>query len=161
MRALFLVIASSVAVNPPIMAQVEARSLIWGQRFAAAIHSIFPGAQLQPRRLPPRFSADSQRWDYQGSDISLSFTELESDRAAEKFLVETTATIPLPSRPVAGFGDQAFFFDPRGSAQRHMNLRRHNLVLEIEAPDEIALSRLALALVGVIDKSQARQEPRR
>jgi hypothetical protein len=35
-----------------------------------------------------------------------------------------------------------------------MNLRRHHIVLEISAPGEMALSRLALALVAAIDEAE-------
>ena len=146
--------AGSVAAGP--VAQREPPSQVWGERFAAAIRSSFPGAQLQPRRLPPRERGDGQRWDYQGAEIYLVFTELESDREALEFLKQRTEILPQPRRPVSEFGDEAFLFYPGATVRRRMNLRRHNMVLEIGAPGEIALSRLALALVDVIDKVTSR-----
>ena len=135
-----------------LVAQGAPPSQVWGERFAAAIRSSFPGAQLQARRLPPEQRGDGQRWDYQGAEIYLVFTELESDRDALELLKLRTEILPQPRRPVSEFGDEAFLFYPGATVQRRMNLRRHNIVLEIGAPGEIALSRLALALVDVIDK---------
>jgi len=80
------------------------------------------------------------------------FTEYESDAEASEFLKLRTEILPQPRQPVGEFGDEAFLIYPGATVQRRMNVRRHNLVLEIGAPGEIALSRLALALVDAIDK---------
>ena len=108
---------------------------------------------MQPRRLPFREREDHLRWDYQGSEITLTFAELDSDEDAAEFLKKQTIILPVPVRPVEGFGDEAFFLHPYETTRRRMNLRRHHMVLEIGAPGEIGLSRLALALVKVIDQS--------
>jgi hypothetical protein len=159
MRKVLLVAIGVASLASALMAQGEPPSQVWGQRSAAAIRSSFPGAQLQPRRVSPRSQlrrvlsrGDRQIWDYRGEKISLTFTELEFEMEASKFLKMRTERLPAGSRPVGVFGDEALLLSPGVSAQRYMNLRRRNVVLEIGAPGEIALSRLALALVEVVDK---------
>ena len=112
MRTGLLIAIGVASLASALLAQGEPPSQVWGDRFAVAIRSSFPGAQLQPRRLPPRERGDRQRWDYQGAEISLVFTELGSDREASEFLKRRTEVIPQPRRPVGGFGDEAFLFSP-------------------------------------------------
>ena len=140
-----------VMLSLPTIHGQEERPL--GQRFRAAMQAAAPKAALQTsrRREQPRHE-EFFRWEDQGQLISVRYYESDSTQAAKE-LMEDLLRLPIPTRRMEGFGNDAHVVAPSSPhGERKIIFRRSRVVVIVEAVGEENAQRFA----GIFDEAVSR-----
>jgi hypothetical protein len=122
------------------------------KRFDHAIRSLMKDAHAEPARGLGVRGAYFQRWTSVGGPVSVEHSSFPSADAAQEFLEKMRLVLSVPTRKLDGFGDGPFLVAPFSrDGQQRLNFVRGRVVVEVAAPGEEAVRRVAARLLQEVN----------
>lgn len=144
-----LVLDSDYKVQRTTVHKYASQSLI--KRFDVAIRSMMKDAKPEPVRQQRGRGKVFQRWISDGGQVSVRHFSYPTAEAAH-ILDDMMRTLSIPTRKLDGFGDGAFLVAPfTRSGQQRLNFVRGRVVVEVAAPGEEAVRRVATRLLQEVN----------
>jgi hypothetical protein len=94
-----------------------------------------------------------KRWTSNGSSVSVWYVVTESADSAAKSLRDEASALPIPTRKIDGFGDEAYLLAPSNpNGERSIWIRKGAVILAVYAPGEHGARHFADLFGGVVDR---------
>ena len=140
MTLLVCAMLAVLATAPSQPAQSAPSSAAFNARIDSAIARGAPGAKLDlefatpPGQLPSQY----RRWKVKDATITMTYVVTTSPDAAAELLRVRSQLAPTGSARVQGVGDEAYALaNQPADANKRVNFRRGNIVIELGVPDKM------------------------
>jgi hypothetical protein len=131
-------------------------------RFEAAMKRAAPDWHHQPGAPPAPRSYRFSQWKHGVHRVALRYDIYASASEAHQVLYDEVRSLPVPTRPISGLGDEAYLVAPVDPFdERVVRFRRDTAIFEVRAPGEDRVRRFADLFLAEYDAHVSRRhEPR-
>jgi hypothetical protein len=127
--------------------------------FETAMQRAAPDFRLEPQALTARGRSDVyKRWTSDGTRVSVRYFVRASAESASELLQTRLAALPIPTKKIDGFGEEAYLLAPSNpDGERRIWFRRGAVVVEVAASGEDGARRFAAVFSDAVSQPRARK----
>jgi hypothetical protein len=122
-------------------------------RFEAAMKRAAPDWLHQPGAPPAPRSYKFSQWKRGVQRVALRYDVYASVSEAHQVLHDEVRSLPVPTRPISGLGDEAYLVAPVDPLdERVVRFRRDTMIFEVRAPGEDGVRHFAALFLAEYDE---------